>query len=138
MLKEPKFYFYDTAGIYGDFGLKLENIVASALLKELHFLEDTLGYTTRLHYLKNKDGREIDFLVVIENTPILMIEVKWADDSPSKNFMHYSKFIAKVKKIQLVKEIDREKSYESGVEVVSVAKWLHKLDLKAFITDPKL
>lgn len=129
LLKEPKFYFYDTAGIYGDSGIKLENIVAAALLKELHFLEDTLGYKTRLHYLRNKDGREIDFLVVIENTPILMIEVKWADDTLSKNFIHYAKFLPKVNKIQLVKELAREKSYETGVKVLSAGKWLKKLNL---------
>ena len=129
LLKEPKFYFYDTAGIYGDSGIKLENIVAAALLKELHFLEDTLGYNARLHYLRNKDGREIDFLIVIENTPIIMLEVKWADDTLSKNFRYFSKLLPQVHKIQLVKELAREKSYNSGVKVVSAGKWLNRLDL---------
>jgi len=43
ILKEPKYYFYDTGAIEGGIGSKLENVVALALLKELHFLEDTTG-----------------------------------------------------------------------------------------------
>jgi predicted AAA+ superfamily ATPase len=39
--KEPKYYFYDTGQVSGDEGSKLETLVACALLKELHFLEDT-------------------------------------------------------------------------------------------------
>lgn len=33
LLKEPKYYFYDTAMVRGDKGVRLENLVACALLK---------------------------------------------------------------------------------------------------------
>ncbi len=75
LLKEPKYYSYDSAQITKDDGTRLENIVATALLKELHRLEDTLGATTKLHFLKTKDGREVDFLVAVDDTTYL-IEVK--------------------------------------------------------------
>lgn len=88
------------------------------------------GNITRLHYLRNKDGKEIDFLVVIENVPCLMIEVKWGSDSPSKNFTYFSKYLDNnIEKIQLVKELKREKSMESGIDVLSVIKWLANLNL---------
>jgi len=35
--KAPKFYFYDTGQVIDDSGIKLENIVACALQKEIHF-----------------------------------------------------------------------------------------------------
>ncbi len=129
LLKEPKYYFYDTGQVVGDAGVKLENIVAAALLKELHFAEDAFGHITRLHYLKNKDGKEIDFLIVIDNIPCLMIEVKWGADSPSKNFKYFSKYLPDIRKIQLVKEIEREKSLEAGIDVLSAVKWLTGLNL---------
>jgi predicted AAA+ superfamily ATPase len=130
LLKEPKYYFYDTGQVVGDPGVKLENIVATALLKELNFVEDVSGNITRLHYLRNKDGKEIDFLVVIDNVPCLMIEVKWGSDSPSKNFTYFSKYLDNnIEKIQLVKELKREKSMESGIDVLSVVKWLANLNL---------
>ena len=131
LLKEPKYYFYDTGQVSGDEGSKLENLVACALLKELHFLEDTLGKSCVLHYLRDKEGREIDFLVVIDGRPALMIEVKWADDSLSRNFAVFSKYLPDMPGIQLVGKLDREKSFESGARIVKVAPWLAELDLES-------
>ena len=62
----------------------LENLVAGALLKELRFLEDVLGRSCRLHYLRDKEGREVDFLVTIDERPALMVEVKWAQGTLSR------------------------------------------------------
>lgn len=131
LLKEPKYYFYDTGQVSGDEGSKLENLVACALLKELHFLEDTLGKSCVLHYLRDKEGREIDFLVVIDSRPALMIEVKWADDSLSRNFAVFSRYLPDTPGIQLVGKLDREKSYESGARIVKAAPWLAELDLES-------
>lgn len=62
ILKAPKYYFYDTGQVIGDSGIKLENLTACALLKEIHYLEDCYGEQVQLHYLMTKDGREVDFL----------------------------------------------------------------------------
>ncbi|MEI7449289.1 MAG: ATP-binding protein, partial [Desulfomonile sp.] len=132
LLKEPKYYFYDTCQVYGDQGSKLENMVACALLKELHFLEDTLGKRCLLTYLRNKDGREIDFLVVIDGRPALMIEVKWADASLSRNFTVFSKYLSQTPALQLVGRLDREKSFPSGARIVRAAPWLTELDLTMY------
>lgn len=75
LLKEPKYYFYDHTYAENNHGARLENIVASALLKELQFIEDTKGLQTSLNYLRTKDGKEIDFLICIERKPVLMLEV---------------------------------------------------------------
>jgi len=57
ILKEPKFYFYDTGLVIGDTGTRFENLTAVSLLKHLHFLEDSEGCETKLHYIKNKEQR---------------------------------------------------------------------------------
>jgi uncharacterized protein len=127
LLKEPKYYFYDTGQVSGDAGKKLENVVACALLKELHFLEDTLGRSCTLNYLRDKEGREIDFLIMIDNRPVLMIEVKWAEESLSRNFAVFSKYLPHTPGVQLVGKIEREKSFESGVRIMDAARWLTDL-----------
>jgi uncharacterized protein len=129
LLKEPKYYFYDSGQVTADDGIKLENIVACALQKELHLLEDTLGRRTSLHYLRDKEGREIDFLVVIDDQPILMIEVKWADSTLNRHFAGFSKYLPGVPGIQVVGRLEREKSFESGFSIVSAAPWLAGLQL---------
>jgi len=131
ILKEPKYYFYDTGQVSGDEGSKFENLVACALRKELHLLEDTLGRSCLLHYLRDKEGREIDFLVVIDDRPMLMVEVKWSDNALSRKFATFSKYLPGTPAVQLVARLDREKSYDSGARIVKAAPWLAALDLES-------
>jgi len=131
LLKEPKFYFYDHTYAEDNDGARLENIVACALLKELHFLEDTQGVKANLNYLRTKEGKEIDFLVTIDKMPPLMIEVKNSDTDLSRAFEHFTKCIPSAKAIQLVKECERERTYPNGAAIRSLIPWLAKLDLLA-------
>ncbi|MBN1363338.1 MAG: ATP-binding protein [Syntrophaceae bacterium] len=130
LLKAPKYYFYDTGQLPDDSGMKLENLVACALLKEIHFREDCFGEKRNLCYLRNKDGREIDFLVTKKGAPALMIEVKWSDGERSPNFSFFEKNIKRVKKIQIVKELKREKTYPDGTEIRAAYKWLSEIILE--------
>jgi uncharacterized protein len=126
LLKEPKFYFYDHA-ILEDDGAHLENIVAAALLKELHYLEDTQGVTASLHYLRTKDGKEIDFLVNIDQKPCYLIEVKNTDHHPVAGFKHFDAYFPSTPKVQLVKTLSREKTYPKGLEIRELIPWLAKI-----------
>ncbi|MEA3547809.1 MAG: ATP-binding protein, partial [Thermodesulfobacteriota bacterium] len=129
ILKAPKFYFYDTGQVLGNEGARLENLVAGALLKEIHFLEDCLGERCELYFLRTKDGREIDFFITRDDSPLLMLEVKWSDSKPSRNFQAFSKFFPNTRKIQLVKGLDREKTYPDGAEIRSAHNWLADFSL---------
>jgi len=130
ILKEPKFYFYDHTYAEESNSSKLENLVACALLKELHYIEDTTGTKVSLHYLRTKEGKEIDFLVCQDAHPTHMIEVKVSDDQPSKSFQHFAKFISGVESIQLVKELKREKTYLEGIAIRKLPQWLGKINLQ--------
>ena len=90
--KAPKYYFYDTGQVLGDSGIKLENAVACAIHKEIHFREDCFGEERTLFYVKNKEGKEIDFCVASNNIPSLLLEVKWNDNSLSPNFKQFRNF----------------------------------------------
>lgn len=128
LLKEPKYYFYDHALIEND-GAHLENIIASALLKELHYIEDTTGKQTALHYLRTKDGKEIDFVVCIANQPTHLIEVKSSQFELAPEFNYFSSYLPPTKQIQIVKELARESTYPNGAEVRSLIPWLAQLKL---------
>jgi predicted AAA+ superfamily ATPase len=133
LLKEPKFYFYDFARVANE-GARLENLVASCLLKEIQFSEDVYGHKGKLHYLKTKDGVEIDFLVVIDNKPLLAIEVKTSDDEPSKSFKVFKHFMKDVTCIQLVLNPRREFDSLDGVQVRGLVDYLAQFDLMRIIT----
>ena len=126
--KEPKFYFYDNS-LVEDEGARLENIVANALKKELHFLEDTQGINSALHYLRTKDGKELDFLVEIDGKPSHLIEVKMSDGKPAQGFQHYSQTFPDTIHLQLVKNLSRDKSLPNGLYIKSLIPWLANLSL---------
>ncbi len=127
--KAPKFYFYDTGQVLGDQGVKLENAVACAIQKEIHFREDCLGEEGKLYYLKNKDGREIDFCITTHSTPSLLLEVKWKDNNLSSNFEVFKKFFPSIQMVQVSKKLDREKTFPNGAEIRIASKWLKELPL---------
>lgn len=110
LLKEAKYYFYDTGAVEGDLGSRLENTVAGALLKELNELEDCHGIKGGLHFLRDKDGNEVDFLVVVRGKPVKMIEVKLSDPSFSKSLVKFRKYLPDVESLQVVHELARKRS----------------------------
>ena len=81
--------------IFGDWaqvndkGARFENMVASQLLKYCHFKEDTEGYKMDLQYLRDRDGREVDFVVIQENKPLFAVECKISDQVLSKNIKYF-------------------------------------------------
>lgn len=129
ILKEPKYYFYDNAMVIGDKGVKLENLVANALLKEVHFKQDIIGENYSLHYLRTKDNVEVDFLVTKENIPQHMIEVKLSDTSMAVSLMKFFKENLEISRTQLVETLEKEKTYPCGVEIRDAVKFLATLDI---------
>ena len=57
ILRAPKYYFYDTGQVPGDPSIRLENLTACALLKEIQFRVDCYGENMGLYYLKNNAGK---------------------------------------------------------------------------------
>ena len=131
LLKSPKFYFYDTGQVLGDEGVRLENVTACALLKEIQFRQDCFGEELQLHYLRTRDGREIDFYVTEDGRGKLMLEVKWADANRSMNFLLFDKHLPDAGKVQLVKELEKEKTYPDGTEIRQAHSWLSTFSLSA-------
>lgn len=129
IIKEPKFYFYDHNNVENGDGAKLENIVSNALIKEIDFLHDTQGEKLSLHFLRTKDGKELDFLICNNKEPTRLLEVKKSDDTPSAAFRHFQNFLPNIPCIQLVRDLKREKTYPDGCEVRSLITWLTNLSL---------
>ncbi len=57
-------------------GPRFENLVALHLLKLCHFLEDAEGHAAELWYLRDRAGREVDFLVTVSRRPWFAVEAK--------------------------------------------------------------
>ena len=75
LTKEPKVYFYDWTRI-DDPGTRFENYVALELKALTDFWTDIGEYRFKMHYIRTRDGKETDFLILKDNTPWMLIEAK--------------------------------------------------------------
>jgi uncharacterized protein len=126
LLQSPKVYFYDTGLVRGDAGLRFENAVATMLLKHLQFLTDTQGQATGLHYLRTKDGAEVDFALSREGALTQLIECKLSDDKPHRALQRFAAECAPARAVQLVHELRQEQD-RGLVQVRRAAAWLAQL-----------
>ena len=79
-----------------------------------------------LHYIRNREKEEVDFLIANNQEPLVLIEVKQSKTSPSKSL---AKFQAKlnIPAIQLVGQLDICKLFSNNklkILVISAANWL--------------
>lgn len=116
--KQKKIFFFDNADVKGDDGAVFENLIATHLLKRLHFLEDGEGYRYELKYLRDKEGREVDFVIEKDGEVHELIEVKISDEKPSKSLQYYAEKLQCSRIIQIVKTCTYSR-HEKGVHIMS-------------------
>lgn len=124
--KERKYYLYDWS-LVGDEGCRFENLVACHLLKWIHYQEDVEGYLWELRYFRDRDGREVDFVLVQNEKPQYLIECKLSDIAVSLNLLYLKRRFPNARAIQLVLKPSREFKHQSGVEVISALNFLREL-----------
>ena len=89
LIKEPKVYLWDWSVIQ-DEGAKIENFLALHLLKFVDFFnEQGLGQYA-LFYLRNLEKQEVDFLIIKDQRPYLMIESKASNENISKSLLEFA------------------------------------------------
>ncbi len=127
ILKEPKIYFFDNGLVVGDDGAKFENFVALSLFKHVMAMRDYEGRELSLHYLKTKDGKEVDFCLTENDEPVHFIEAKYSERKASSGILYFFKKY-KVKSTQIVKSLHTE-YVDRGVEILKAKEFLKNLYL---------
>lgn len=106
--------------------MKWENACAAMLLNQCDYQQDFLGRETSLHYLRTKDGAEVDFVLCESGEPSCLIECKFADNRPGSTLIKFAQLFPQAEAIQLVREL-RQEEYRRPVSIVSGARWLAEL-----------
>ncbi len=112
-----------------DPGGRFENIVALELLRAVYNWNEYGWGRFSLHYLRNKDKEEVDFLIAEGNNPFLLIETKISDDAPAKSLINFQK-ILNVPAVQLVNKegvFRYVKGANNKILVVTANQWLASL-----------
>ncbi len=130
ILKAPKTYLYDWS-LCPDKGAMIENLVAIHLLKAITLWNNTGQGEFGLYYLRNKDKREVDFLITQNHQPWIMAEVKSSHKQPlSDNLRFYQKQLNVPHVFQLafdMEYIDIDLFTIDAIKIVPIKTFLSQL-----------
>lgn len=125
VLKPPKVFFFDNADVLSGEGERFENLVATSLLKRLHFLEDREGFRYELRYIRDKEGREIDFAITKDGKLQEIIEVKYSDENISRYLLYYAEKLKPGRVTQIVATLKRPYD-RGGIRVTDPISYFQK------------
>ena len=126
--KERKFYLWDAPRIK-DAPARFENMVAMELHRAVTLWND-MGYGNfSLHFIKNKEKQEVDFLLANNREPFLLIEAKIADEQPSKSLQIFQRAL-NIPAVQLTNDGDSYRLVSNDNNKILIApayQWLSQL-----------
>ena len=99
--KERKVYLHDWTDVR-DEGPRFENMVAAHLYKAAATWTATGQGKFGLHYVRDRDGREVDFLLVRDEVPFCLIECKAGDTQLSPALLRFQEALGVETAVQLV------------------------------------
>jgi hypothetical protein len=80
LTKEQKLYLWDWSQVESE-GARFENMVASHLLKAVHYWTDLGLGDFDLRYVRDREKREVDFVITESRRPALLVECTLRDES---------------------------------------------------------
>jgi predicted AAA+ superfamily ATPase len=126
--KERKVYLWDTPRIKEP-AARFENMVALELWRAVIAWNDMGHGSFSLHFIKNKDQQEVDFLIINEHEPFLLIEAKLTDTHPSPALKKFQCAL-KVPAVQLTDEGDGYRllsNEDQNILIAPAYQWLSQL-----------
>jgi predicted AAA+ superfamily ATPase len=126
--KERKVYLWDAPRIK-DPAARFENMVAAELWRAVTTWND-MGYGLfSLHFIKNKEHREVDFLIANEGEPVVLIEAKFSDTQPSPALKKFQDALG-IPAVQLTNEGEGYSilsNKDQSILVAPACQWLSRL-----------
>ncbi len=129
IVKQPKIYFYDYC-LLDDPAMKFENMIAVELKRAVTNWTDFGLGNFNLFFIRNKDKKEVDFLITENNEPYIMIETKSTETTVSKNLKEFQN-LYNIPAVQLINMpgIKRLiKNEKNKILVVTASDWLANLN----------
>ncbi|HUT71430.1 MAG TPA: ATP-binding protein [Desulfatiglandales bacterium] len=126
--KERKVYLWDTPRIE-DPAARFENMVAMELWRAVTNWND-LGYGYfSLHFIRNKEHQEVDFLIANGRKPVVLVEAKLSETQPSPTLKKFQNAL-RTPAVQLVDEDEGYQLFPNNGRSILVApayQWLSQL-----------
>jgi predicted AAA+ superfamily ATPase len=127
--KEPKIYLYDYTELKNE-GQRFENMVALHLYSAICTWNASEGTKLDLRFVRDKSKREVDFLIIENQSPVCLIECKLSDKNVDPNLIYFQNKLKVPYAFQVVheKKINRLiKNENNTIHIVSADAFLSLL-----------
>jgi predicted AAA+ superfamily ATPase len=126
---QPKLYLFDVLQIPAEAeGSRRETLAALHLLKACDFWTDTARGKFELRFVRDKERREVDFLVLRDGRPWLLAEARSDDTAPSAALRHFSALLRPAHAVQLVARPGFDREYPAfGIRVIEYERFFSSL-----------
>lgn len=109
--KQPKIYLADWSEVE-DSSARFENMVAAHLLKACHYWTDVGKGLFELCYLRDKEKREVDFLITHDRNPWILAECKENDVNISPHLFYFERRLNAPMVLQIVKKSGIQEKFD--------------------------
>jgi uncharacterized protein len=97
------------------------------LLKHVQFLADSQGQSLGLHYLRTKDGAEVDFALSRDGVLTDLIECKLTEQRPHRALQRFAVEFPLAAAVQIVRDLRQEQDQPGPVRIRRASSWLAAL-----------
>jgi predicted AAA+ superfamily ATPase len=121
----PKLYLFDILRLpAANEGARLENLAALHLLKACDYWTDTAQGEFELRFVRDKEGHEVDFILLRDRAPWMLVECKSSELEPSPALRRFRTMLDVPQAFQLVKKKGYDRVYsELGVRVLDYERF---------------
>jgi predicted AAA+ superfamily ATPase len=120
--KEKKCYFLDWTRC-SDPAFRFENYIAVELKTLIELWKDSGLGSFELYYVRTKDGRETDFLIVRNRKPWCLFEAKLSDAQVESHHRKHSEALGRIPVVRLTQESKVVKKSEGIIYRISASRF---------------
>jgi predicted AAA+ superfamily ATPase len=124
--KERKCYFWDW-GILKDSGKRFENFLAVELMRTVSAWNEWGIGSFSLYYVRTREGKEVDFLILKDGSPFMLIEAKNSELKPDSSLLYFYERLKPQFAFQVVLEKEILKQVRPSVFVIDIFHFLKLL-----------
>ena len=120
--KESKYYFFDWTMVNNE-GPRFENLIAVSLLRLINRWNELGLGEFELRYIRNQEGKEVDFVIIKNQKPLVLFEAKKSGTDLSKTGVYFSRLL-NLPYYQLTAENDVVEEYPNNNYLISAWRLL--------------
>ncbi|MCL5034471.1 MAG: AAA family ATPase [Bacteroidetes bacterium] len=123
--REEKFYLFDYS-VIEDVGARFETMAALHLRKLCDYWTETGQGDFQLHYVRDRERRETDFLISQDRQPFALVEVKLKGSNIDPSLRYFSDRLKPKYSMQIVREAEgfRDAFVSKGILLTTAAQAL--------------